>query len=126
MSISRVFENLGAPLNNTRWSWGGIKKEVVLRVWKDGRDKINGKQYIWLSTIKVDKSNLGANERLKHVKLIMEKGYKCSMIMCHAKNTDGSIREIEKFNEKEVFIGGNIIEHKNSYWIEEVDRKPYN
>ncbi len=37
MSITAMFENLGAPLANSRWSWGGVRQDgaVVLRVWQN-------------------------------------------------------------------------------------------
>ncbi len=45
MSQAELFETLGAPLKNVRWSWGGVRKSdgaVFLRVWQDGTKKSMG------------------------------------------------------------------------------------
>ena len=48
LSLSDLFKKLRAPLNNPRWSWGAVSEEgiVVLRVWGDQRENINGKLFV--------------------------------------------------------------------------------
>ncbi len=33
-------------------------------------------------------------------------------------------RKIRSYNEKEVFVGGELIEHDNNHWLEMADRVP--
>ena len=79
MSQAELFETLGAPLKNVRWSWGGVRKSdgaVFLRVWQDGTKKINGKRYIWISVESPLGNDLGENERMDHLKLV-QAGHPC-------------------------------------------------
>ena len=124
MSLSEMFSDLGAPLNNVRWSWGGVRSEdgtVFLRVWQDGTKKIDGKRYIWVSYLTPPSGNLGANERLEQIKLV-EAGAPCFMVMCQAVDTKADQLQVQSFNTKEVFKGGQLILIEDSYWIEVGDR----
>lgn len=121
MSISNVFTKLNAPLRNNRWSWGSVREEdetIFLRVWQDGHKKINDKKYVWISRKQPKSGDIGEKERLEHVLLIKNKSYKCYMIMCVAENIQASTRKIKSFNKKELFIGGEIVDLDDSYWIE--------
>jgi hypothetical protein len=48
MTISSLFQSLGAPLANTRWSWGAQRSSdgaVFLRVWQDLKFIQEGRAY---------------------------------------------------------------------------------
>lgn len=126
MSLTDLFKKVNAPLVNQRWSWGSIRPDgsVVLRVWQDRKEKINGKWYMMIAHHEryvENEDNLGYQERLAHIELI-KSGAKCYMFMCLAENVNASPRKILSFNEREVFIGGSIIEHDGNTYIELIDR----
>lgn len=126
MSQAEMFTNLGAPLNNVRWSWGSVRESdgvVFLRVWQDGTRKIDGNRCIWISDEVPSDGDLGANERLQHVKLI-NSGQPCYLIMCQAVDTKALPRQVQSFNAKEVFHGGEILLDDGAYWIELKGRIP--
>lgn len=98
MSQAELFETLGAPLKNVRWSWGGVRKSdgaVFLRVWQDGTKKINGKRYIWISVENPLGNDLGENERMDHLKLV-QAGHPCYLVMCQAVDTSAAPRAIQR------------------------------
>lgn len=120
MSQAELFETLGAPLKNVRWSWGGVRKSdgaVFLRVWQDGTKKINGKRYIWISVENPLGNDLGENERMDHLKLV-QAGHPCYLVMCQAVDTSAAPRAIQSFNRTEVFETGDTILDDGHYWIE--------
>lgn len=120
MSQSELFETLGAPLNNVRWSWGGVRGldgAVFLRVWQDGTIKVNGKRYIWVSVENPPGDDLGENERMDHLKLV-QSGQPCYLVMCQAVDTSAAPRTIQSFNRSEVFETGEVILKDGDYWIE--------
>ena len=126
MSLSDLFIRVGAPLANQRWSWGALRADgaVVLRVWQDRKEKIDGK---WCMMVvhheKYDENAdaLGYRERLAHVEAIRS-GSKCFMIMCLAIDTKRSPRKVQSFNDQDIFVGGALLEHQGNTYIELVDR----
>lgn len=128
MSITALFEKLGAPLANSRWSWGGVREDgaVVLRVWQNETRRIGDKLHIQLTHRAVfsgREDNLGYQERNRHVEQIRA-GARCYMVMCEPKNTQVEPREIKGFNEREVFVAGDMVEHEGDLWVPIADRKP--
>ena len=132
MSLTDLFESLGAPLANNRWSWGSLAKDgsVFLRVWQDGTTRKNGKLLVQVTHLEKygdgrGRDNLGYAERLAHVDLI-RKGAKTYLVMCLAKDPSvhDAPREIKSFNSKDVFVGGPIHEIDGDSWVEIVDRVP--
>ena len=122
MSITRIFEKLGAPLANSRWSWGSIRPTdgaVFIRVWKDQQEKIENAYYMRVTHHEKfvgKENNLGYQERNEHVELIRE-GAPCFMLMCQAKEVTAVPRAIKCFNEKEIFKGGEVIEKEGDTWV---------
>lgn len=128
MSITALFEKLGAPLANSRWSWGGVREDgsVVLRVWQNETKRFDGRTHIQLTHRAVfagREGNLGYQERNRHVEQI-QAGARCYMVMCEPKSTQAVPREIRGFNEREVFVAGDVIEHEGDLWAPIADRKP--
>ena len=77
MSISAFFRQLGAPLRNIRWAWGAVRRDgpVVLRVWDDFLEVIDGEEYALVDyKPKPGRSELGYRERLEHVNLLRTDG----------------------------------------------------
>lgn len=128
MTLSEIFKRLGAPLINTRWSWGAVRVNdgvVFLRVWQDRKIRLDGHWYMMLTHHERyigDENSLGYKERLDHVKKIRQ-GSCCYMIMCCAVNTLTTPRKIKSFNSDEVFLGGQMIEHEGDSWIELLERR---
>jgi hypothetical protein len=126
MSLTELFKKVDAPLANQRWSWGALRSDgsVVLRVWQDRKEKINDKWHMMIAHHEKytdNEDSLGYQERLSHIEAI-KAGAKCYMIMCLAKDVDASPRTIKSFNEKDIFVGGEVIEHQNNTYVELADR----
>ena len=127
MSISALFEKLGAPLKSIFWSWGAVSKggDVYLRVWQDESRMIDGKRTIRVThhgAFENDPENLGYKERLKHIELIRE-GAKSYCVLCRAKDVNSRPREIRDFDAKLIRIGGELIQDGEDYWLEIVATK---
>jgi hypothetical protein len=129
MTQTEMFKRLGAPLANSRWSWGGIRTSdgaVFLRVWQDRKMKYEGQWYMMVTHHEKyidDEDNLGYRERLDHVARI-QAGAACYMVMCQAKDEFAARREIQSFNAEEVFVGGKIVEYNGNTWVEMIARLP--
>lgn len=120
MSITALFEKLGAPLANSRWSWGGVREDgsVVLRVWQNETKRIGGRLHMRLTHQEIfvgREDNLGYQERNRHAEQIRA-GARCYMVMCEPKSTQTEPREIKDFNEREVFVAGEVVEHEGDLW----------
>ena len=121
MSITAMFENLGAPLANSRWSWGGVRQDgaVVLRVWQNETRRINGQTHIQLThhaAFVGKEDNLGYQERLQQVAQIRE-GAKCYMVICEPRDTKEVPRVIKEFNDRELFRAGQLVEQDGDWWV---------
>lgn len=128
MSLSGFFKLLGAPLVNSRWSWGGVREDgaVFLRVWQDNVKLINGVQYVRVThheRFKDHSDDRGYQERLKQLALV-KNGNRCYLVMCRAVDESAKVRKIKGYIKDDVFIGGGIIEIDGDSWIESVKRVP--
>ena len=127
MSLTAYFERLGAPLKNSRWSWGAVREAdgaVFLRVWQDQKVRLDGKTYMMVTHHDAyvgNKSSPGYRERLQHVELARD-GRPTYMIMCLVDDPEASPRIIKSFNKDDVFVGGELIEHDGDAWLEFADR----
>ncbi len=127
ISLTEFFHRLGAPLANSRWSWGGVRPDgaVFLRVWQDRTRQIDGKPHAMLthhSKYADSPQNLGYQERLRQVELI-QSGAPCFLVMCRAKDPKAAPRAIASFNVGEVFVGGASREVDGDTWIELAGRR---
>lgn len=128
MTISALFDELGAPLNHLRQSWGSVRehdKSVFLRVWEDETKKLRereNKYFTWVIGMDFVDTSYGANERRRHVNLIRA-GYKAYLIMCHA-DGEGAPRKILGYDSEFVRVGGELIEHEGQVRIELIERLP--
>lgn len=127
MTQKDFFVMLGAPLVNSRWSWGAVRPSdgaVVLRVWQDP-DNVrthNGREFvrIWRERPpSAEPMSHGARERLRHVDLIRG-GARCYLIMCEAVDPAARPRQVRRFNEREVFAGGAVERLGDSWWVEQL------
>lgn len=121
MTISEFFGYLGAPLANVRWSWGATRKDgsVVLRVWKDQVETIDGVPSVCVlrPDWKVDGPNPGLGERLRHI-MDLRRGGKAYLVFCESTNP-GIVtpRTIKSFDEEHVVIGERLIQKKENFWL---------
>ncbi|MCY1397506.1 hypothetical protein D9M71_125140 [compost metagenome] len=128
MTQTDLFKLLGAPLANSRWSWGGIRAEdgaVFLRVWQDRKRKHDGHWYMMVTHHEKyagNEENLGYKERLDHVERI-RKGAPCYMVMCCAEDESATPRKVKSFNSDEVFVGGYVVELNGDTCVEMVERR---
>lgn len=130
MSQKELFERLGAPLVNARWSWGAVRAldgAVFLRVWQDEARRIDGRLFVRITATEHfqnnDPTNLGWQERLRHVDLVRN-GAVSYMIMCVARDINAIPREVQNFNREEVFQGGQLIDLDGDTWLELRGRVP--
>lgn len=129
MSQTDLFKSLGAPLTNSRRSWGAVRADgvVFLRVWQNETLKIQGKIFIKLTHIEYfqnhDPNNSGYLKRLNHVSMV-EDGATTYMIMCEPKDVNDTPRTIKSFNSRELFLGGQILKIDGDTWLEMKARVP--
>ncbi|MFJ2288315.1 hypothetical protein ACIOUF_18465 [Pseudomonas iridis] len=64
-----------------------------------------------------DSSNFGYSERRAHVEMIRG-GAPCYLVMCLAKDTGASPRDIKSFNKDAIFVGGALKQFDGDWWIE--------
>lgn len=125
ISRSKLFERLGAPLRNFRWSWGAVSKsarKVYLAVWEDEFRRIKGKKVVRLTNYRTSADRLGYKERLSHIELI-EKGSKAYGVLCTVKDPSESPRSLKDFNREELLVGGKLIKNADDWWLEDRGRK---
>jgi hypothetical protein len=128
MSLTRLFAKLGAPLKNTRWSWGAVRADgaVFLRVWEDAERKIDDAWFVvigWPERDGVD-DRAGYRERCHHVELIVRDKRPCYLVMCRAEDAAAARRTIASFNADEVFLGGRIVVIEGKTLVERAARIP--
>ena len=130
MSITALFKKLGAPLYNSRWSWGAVRPvdgAVFLRVWRDEDKQINGRYFVRLTHNAYGMLNYphvyGYLERIGHVALVRG-GAVSYMVMCVARDENAIPREIQSFDSTVVFSGGELIEYDGESWLERKNRVP--
>lgn len=127
ISITDFFASLDAPLNNHVWSWGALtqnKKEVILRVWRDEKRKINGKTHFRLTLHSLfDKSqgqiSPGYPERLEHLQIAHQKG-RAFLVYCRAADQTVQPRTIAGYTDHVLGVCESIvIDDEGDYWGEE-------
>ena len=129
MSQANLFRKLGAPLANSRWSWGSVRTSdntVFLRVWQDRARTVNEKHLVQLShnhEYHDSVEDLGYLERLKHIELV-KTGARCFLVVCRAADPKVLPRKVLSFNDKEIFPTGKLVEIDNEVWIEMGIRVP--
>ena len=129
MALSDLFAYLGAALKNTRWSWGAVRTcdgSVFLRVWQDECGTVNSIRVVRITDNKYfanTPDSHGYIERLQHIDLIRS-GSPSFLIMCLAQNVGANPRVIHSFNDREIFVGGRLIDHDGDVWLEMVRRVP--
>ncbi|AFK70909.1 hypothetical protein A210_06420 [Pseudomonas putida SJTE-1] len=121
-SITQFFSALKAPLRMMRQSWGAVREDgaVFLRVWQDRCETHDGVRYVQLTHLEKyggDGSNFGYNERRTHVEMIRD-GASCYLVMCLAKDTEASPRDIKSFNKDTIFVGGSLKQFDGEWWVE--------
>lgn len=126
MNQKTLFELLGAPLKNYRWSWGSVRSDQVifLRVWQHETKTINGKEFQRIggsfSRPQV-KPTAGGNERRSHI-VAIEGGSQVYMVICTALDGAGRSRRIKSFNQEFVWLGGELLIQDNDVWLEQKEK----
>jgi hypothetical protein len=129
MTLKALFEMLGAPLKNYRWSWGAVRPRegaVFLRVWEDRKRLYAGSQYVQVTHLahyRDNESNLGHRERQEHVNLI-HSGAPTYLVFCKAVDEHQRPRRVSRFNRNQVFPGGRVVELDGETWVEVLSPVP--
>jgi hypothetical protein len=120
--IDKLFQKLGAPLLNIRWSWGSTTndgKTVFLRVWSDETQKIGDEHFVQITdtTRFGTETSLGYSERLRHIEAI-QSGAECFLIFCNPKKPVTIPRVLLDYVDDRIFPGGKIILKDGNEWIQ--------
>lgn len=129
-SITEHFKYLGAPLANQRWSWGGVRDSdgaVFLRAWQDQIKTLEPKRHYVLVADRArygeeGDGSPGHQERLEHLDRIRA-GATAYVVMCINRAGSGSPRQIESFQRREVWRGGELVEIDGDTFIELGERE---
>jgi hypothetical protein len=114
---------LGAPLKNTRWSWGAVRPEdgaVFLKVWRDQMRTHDGSQFAQVTfhaRFRDDPDNFRHRARLGHVARVRD-GAPCYLIECEAVDPTTRPRRVRWLNATEVFPGGRVVDLDGEWWVE--------
>lgn len=110
--ISGFFDReLGAPLNNTRWSWGAINKatgQLFLRVWTDEREPVKGIDCISILNNQWQGASSGLPERRVHVELL-KNGAEGYGVLCVPRDSAKG-RNIASFDDRYLLRFGHVVE----------------
>ena len=107
MATSHLFEELGAPLTNVRWSWGAVTPsgDVILRILEEDLESFwEGQDEVRLP---------GYQERLRHIALI-QSGANAYGVLIQTK--DG---RIQSYDDRSLLVGGELYQDEDgTYWLE--------
>lgn len=120
MSVSNMFQRLGAPLKNIRWSWGAVSKcgDVYLRVWEEDLTCLEGKRVVRVRLPRERQPDAfgkpGYKERVCHLKLIQSGSDSYGIVI---RGRDAA--RIRDYISNKILIFGNLIEDDEGvYWLE--------
>ena len=120
MATSHLFEELGAPLTNVRWSWGAVTPsgDVILRILEEdlesfweGQDEVRIRfpQEGHPDAVRLP----GYQERLRHIALI-QSGANAYGVLIQTK--DG---RIQSYDDRSLLVGGELYQDEDgTYWLE--------
>jgi len=128
MSISRFFrETLGANFRNDRWSWGAVQPQTdryFLRVWKDGLETIDGREYVGVFNAKRARSSPGHAERARHVEALRQ-GAEGYGVLCVAKDAEATGSwTIASFDDQLLLRLGEIRQNGDRVFAHIIERVP--
>jgi hypothetical protein len=128
VTMARFFQLLGAPLNNTRWSWGAQRADgaVFLRQWETdvvaGED---GREFVVIAdgSALPEPRELGWRERLEHIAAVRA-GAPCFLILCAARDPGAKAKTVRTFDARSIVVGGQVIENDERTLVEVSERRP--
>ena len=128
MGMSRFFELLGAPLRNTRWSWGAVRADgaVFLRQWEsDLTIDDDGLEYVRVAhrNHAPGPYEHGWRERLHHIGLVRS-GAPCFIVMLAAEDPKAAKKTVKTFDARSIIIGGRLVEKAGATYLQVIDRRP--
>jgi len=128
MNQKAFFNRLGAPLVNSRWSWGAVRSDdgaVFLRVWKDKMRTHEDTEFAQVTFYARfhGRPTHGHRERIEQVDLVRD-GAPCYMILCEAVDTTVRPRRIKRFNSNEIFRGGRVVQLDGEWFVEMLPAVP--
>lgn len=123
LTITKFFEDLGAPLTNQQWSWGAVRDDgtVFLRVFDDEVTSNDTGTYALLISPEHRESHHGMLERMQQLERVRA-GALCYLIVLTAVEAMSRPRKILYFNHHELLIAGNIVERDGKTLIEIIGR----
>lgn len=118
MNLETYFRILGAPLANTRWSWGAVRDgdgAVILRAWQDYMVKDScGWRILVSKKHKGTGSKQGLAERKRHLELL-DAGAPGYSIICRAEDINAKVRKIKSFS-RDLWEITTIVDIDDQLW----------
>lgn len=108
MTITDLFEQLGAPLRNHLWSWGSLSPagRLYLRVWADRIKTSGGVTHVQITHSAGSKRSHGWRERREHVERIRRNhSLPVFCIVCTARDPEATPRTIQDFDRDTILRG---------------------
>jgi len=117
-----MFKALGAPLKNTRWSWGALNPNtgaVYLRVWIDDvRERQQGKIVRLTNRAYFEGGkSLGYAERKRHLERL-QGGVPGYLIFCRSREPSVNRRKMKSFVADQIFPTGAMEEVEGDTYIQ--------
>ncbi|MGJ7500732.1 HNH endonuclease [Variovorax sp. ZT5P49] len=104
MSITKLFERLGFPLSNARWSWGARNADgVLLRVWT--HDLSPDGRYVPVlagRSAKRTRASPGLPERIDQLRILWSGGIAGYAVLATAVDPNAATKVIQSFDEEAV------------------------
>jgi hypothetical protein len=130
MTITAFFRDvIGAPLVNSRWSWGShdrLTDSVFLRVWRDQIIFEADSQSEWVQIFwsRPKSQKQGFKERMHHLELL-KAGTSGYGIECVAQDTEAEgAREIAKFDDSTLLVLGEVMSKDDGEYARVTSRIP--
>jgi hypothetical protein len=126
--MARFFELLGAPLRNTRWSWGAQRADgaVFLRQWEsDLVTADDGEEYVMIaySDHPPGPRDHGWRERIQHIESIRA-GAPCFLVMVAAEDVNAPKKTVRGFDARSILVGGRLLTSDGKTSIQVLERRP--
>lgn len=127
MSLSVLFQELGAPLVNPGISWGAVRERdrtVLLRVWEDEHIKfpdVSNNYFFWIANSEHKNLSPGYPERRQHLELIRN-GYRALMVVAHKGEPTADGPTVQEWDDRELRVGGILLDRGGDIWLESVGR----
>jgi hypothetical protein len=127
MNITNFFQHvLGAPLINSRWSWGAVNEgsqQLFLRVWSDHFD--DTKEFIQVDWEKRVTTSQGYDQRTAQLRRYQSEDLEAYGVVCDPRDPPGEkLRKIARFDSETLLRLGELKVQGGTTWARVVRETP--